>query len=295
MILSCQNICKSFGEKIILKDASFHIEDREKAALIGNNGAGKTTLMRMIAGIMKPTGGEIRYDGIEIDTLGEKYRDIFGYLPQEFGFYPGFSVQDYLEYMAALKGIGKKETKEKIQELLEIVSLTDVRKKKIVKLSGGMKRRVGIAQALLNDPKVLILDEPTSGLDPGERMRFRNLLSEFGRNRIVLISTHIVSDVEYIATCNAIMKDGKIAAVGETEELVKEVEGKVWNAVLDMAEAMTYETKVPVVNIYNREDGKTVLRYLAERPVISGSEPADARMEDLYLWMFPEQGKEEVQ
>ena len=294
MILSCQNICKSFGEKIILKDASFHIEDREKAALIGNNGAGKTTLMRMIAGIMKPTGGEIRYDGIEIDTLGEKYRDIFGYLPQEFGFYPGFSVQDYLEYMAALKGIGKKETKEKIQELLEIVSLTDVRKKKIVKLSGGMKRRVGIAQALLNDPKVLILDEPTSGLDPGERMRFRNLLSEFGRNRIVLISTHIVSDVEYIATCNAIMKDGKIAAVGETEELVKEVEGKVWNAVLDMAEAMTYETKVPVVNIYNREDGKTVLRYLAERPVISGSEPADARMEDLYLWMFPEQGKEEV-
>ena len=244
--------------------------------LLGANGAGKTTLMRMI------------------DTLGEKYRDIFGYLPQEFGFYPGFSVQDYLEYMAALKGIGKKETKEKIQELLEIVSLTDVRKKKIVKLSGGMKRRVGIAQALLNDPKVLILDEPTSGLDPGERMRFRNLLSEFGRNRIVLISTHIVSDVEYIATCNAIMKDGKIAAVGETEELVKEVEGKVWNAVLDMAEAMTYETKVPVVNIYNREDGKTVLRYLAERPVISGSEPADARMEDLYLWMFPEQGKEEV-
>ena len=293
-MIRTKEIRKSFGTLEVLKGIDLLVERGEVVSIVGPSGAGKTTLMRMIAGIMKPTGGEIRYDGIEIDTLGEKYRDIFGYLPQEFGFYPGFSVQDYLEYMAALKGIGKKETKEKIQELLEIVSLTDVRKKKIVKLSGGMKRRVGIAQALLNDPKVLILDEPTSGLDPGERMRFRNLLSEFGRNRIVLISTHIVSDVEYIATCNAIMKDGKIAAVGETEELVKEVEGKVWNAVLDMAEAMTYETKVPVVNIYNREDGKTVLRYLAERPVISGSEPADARMEDLYLWMFPEQGKEEV-
>jgi len=293
-VIEAVGVCKALGDKELMENVNFIIPAGAIVGIIGPNGAGKTTLMRMIAGIMKPTGGEIRYDGIEIGTMGEKYRDIFGYLPQEFGFYPGFSVQDYLEYMAALKGIGKRETKEKIQELLELVSLTDVRKKKISKLSGGMKRRVGIAQALLNEPKVLILDEPTSGLDPGERMRFRNLLSEFGRNRIVLISTHIVSDVEYIATCNAVMKNGKIAAVGETEELVKEVEGKVWNVVLDMAEVMTYETKIPVVNIYNREDGKTVLRYLAERPVIPGSEPADARMEDLYLWMFPEQGREEV-
>ena len=278
MKLEICDVSKQYKDKCAVDHASLTLTPGVWG-LLGANGAGKTTL---------------RYDGIEIGTLGEKYRDIFGYLPQEFGFYPGFSVQDYLEYMAALKGIGKRETKEKIQELLELVSLTDVRKKKIAKLSGGMKRRVGIAQALLNEPKVLILDEPTSGLDPGERMRFRNLLSEFGRNRIVLISTHIVSDVEYIATCNAVMKNGKIAAVGETEELVKEVEGKVWNAVLDMAEAMTYETKVPVVNIYNREDGKTVLRYLAEKPVIPGSEPADARMEDLYLWMFPEQRREEV-
>ena len=279
MKLEICDVSKQYKDKCAVDHASLTLTPGVWG-LLGANGAGKTTLMRMIAGIMKPTGGEIRYDGIEIGTMGEKYR--------------GFSVQDYLEYMAALKGIGKRETKEKIQELLELVSLTDVRKKKISKLSGGMKCRVGIAQALLNEPKVLILDEPTSGLDPGERMRFRNLLSEFGRNRIVLISTHIVSDVEYIATCNAVMKNGKIAAVGETEELVKEVEGKVWNVVLDMAEVMTYETKIPVVNIYNREDGKTVLRYLAERPVIPGSEPADARMEDLYLWMFPEQGREEV-
>ena len=291
--LKLDRVTKQYKEKMAVDHISVSFANGVYG-LLGENGAGKTTLLRMICSLLPSGEGEIVCNGIPIQNMGREYRRLLGYLPQEFGFYPGFSVQDYLEYMAALKGIGKKETKEKIQELLEIVSLTDVRKKKIVKLSGGMKRRVGIAQALLNDPKVLILDEPTSGLDPGERMRFRNLLSEFGRNRIVLISTHIVSDVEYIATCNAIMKDGKIAAVGETEELVKEVEGKVWNAVLDMAEAMTYETKVPVVNIYNREDGKTVLRYLAERPVISGSEPADARMEDLYLWMFPEQGKEEV-
>ena len=146
--------------------------------LLGANGAGKTTLMRMIAGIQKPTSGCIRYDGIEIGTLKEAYRDVFGYLPQEFGFYPGFHVWEYLEYIAALKGLGKAETKKKIEGLLEMLSLQEVRKKQISKLSGGMKRRVGIAQAMLNDPEVLILDEPTSGLDPGERVRFRNLLSQ---------------------------------------------------------------------------------------------------------------------
>lgn len=160
--------------------------------LLGANGAGKTTLMRMIAGITGTTEGEIRYDGVEIHTMGKAYRDIFGYLPQEFGFYPGFSVQDYLEYMATLKGLPKGEADRKIKELLSRLTLEDVKRKKISKLSGGMKRRVGIAQALLNDPEVLILDEPTSGLDPGERVRFRNLLSEFARDRIVLISTHIV-------------------------------------------------------------------------------------------------------
>lgn len=174
--------------------------------LLGANGAGKTTLMRMIAGIMKPDGGQILYDGIPIQVMGENYRDIFGYLPQEFGFYPEFTVKDYLEYVAALKGLTRPDPRKEISELLERLSLQDVRNKKIAKLSGGMKRRVGIAQALLNDPHVLILDEPTSGLDPGERVRFRNLLSEFAHDRIVLISTHIVSDVEYIATKNAVMK-----------------------------------------------------------------------------------------
>lgn len=165
--------------------------------------------MRMIAGILKPDKGRITYDGMRIDSLGEAYRDIFGYLPQEFGFYPEFTVRDYLEYMAALKGLKPGWSRRKIGELLETLTLEDVKNKKIVRLSGGMKRRVGIAQALLNEPEILILDEPTSGLDPGERVRFRNLLSEFAHDRIVLISTHIVPDVEYIAMKNAVMKDGK--------------------------------------------------------------------------------------
>lgn len=261
--------------------------------LLGANGAGKTTLMRMIAGIQRPTSGSIRYDGIEIGDLKESYRDIFGYLPQEFGFYPGFSVQDYLEYIAALKGLTRAETRSRIHTLLKRVSLYDVRRKKISKLSGGMKRRVGIAQALLNDPEVLVLDEPTSGLDPGERVKFRNLLSEFAHDRIVLISTHIVSDIEYIATCNAVMKEGKIIATGKTEELVLMVAGKVWSSDIDERELSAYGQQILMVNVYNQGNGDVRVRYLADTPVIPGSKSEEPRMEDLYLWLFPESAKEE--
>lgn len=261
--------------------------------LLGANGAGKTTLMRMIAGIQRPTSGSIRYDGIEIGTLKESYRDVFGYLPQEFGFYPGFCIKDYLEYIAALKGLTRAETKSQIRTLLKRVSLYDVRHKKISKLSGGMKRRVGIAQALLNDPEVLVLDEPTSGLDPGERVKFRNLLSEFAHDRIVLISTHIVSDIEYIATCNAVMKEGKIIAVGKTEELVRMVAGKVWSADIDGREFAAYEHQILMVNVYNEGNGDVKVRYLSDMPVIPGSKSEEPRMEDLYLWLFPESAKEE--
>ena len=194
-VLKVSGFSKSFGINTVFDQVSFEIRSGERIGLVGANGAGKTTLMRMLGGTLKPTGGRVLYDGISIQVLGEKYRDIFGYLPQEFGFYPEFTVRDYLEYMAVLKGLPKRRSKEKIEELLERMTLSDVRKKKIAKLSGGMKRRVGIAQALLNEPEVLILDEPTSGLDPGERVRFRNLLSEFAsHDRIVLISTHIVSE-----------------------------------------------------------------------------------------------------
>lgn len=187
MELCIEHITKKFRDIVAVDDISLRITPGVWG-LLGANGAGKTTLMRMIAGIMKPSSGKILYDGIPINQLKEKYRDVFGYLPQEFGFYPEFTVKDYLEYVSVLKGLDAKESKCRIHELMERLTLSAVRNKKIAKLSGGMKRRVGIAQALLNDPEILILDEPTSGLDPGERVHFRNLLSEFAHDRIVLIS-----------------------------------------------------------------------------------------------------------
>ena len=209
MKLTIDHISKQFSDHTAVNNVSLDLTPGIWG-LLGANGAGKTTLIRMLTDITTPSSGQILYDGVPITTLKESYRDILGYLPQEFGFYPSFTVNDYLEYMAALKGLPTDVTKKKITELLERLALMDVRRKKIAKLSGGMRRRVGIAQALLNDPEVLILDEPTSGLDPSERIRLRNLLTEFAQNRIVLISTHIVSDVENIANQIAIMKEGAL-------------------------------------------------------------------------------------
>lgn len=184
--------------------------------LLGPNGAGKTTLMRMICGILKPTGGTISFDGTHVNE--ETYRSILGYLPQDFGYYPEFTGQDFLLYMAALKGITKLQAKQKAAEILQLVSLQEAAKKKIKSYSGGMKQRLGIAQALLNEPKLLILDEPTAGLDPKERVRFRNLIRELGKGSIVLLSTHIVSDIEHIADEVLMMRSGRIIYQGKWEE-----------------------------------------------------------------------------
>lgn len=286
MELRIDHMTKQFKDKRAVNDVSLTLTSGVWG-LLGANGAGKTTLMRMVAGILQPTKGEIYYDGVEIGTLGAAWRDVFGYLPQEFGFYPEFTVKNYLEYMAALKGLTRADTKKRICDLLELLTLSDVQNKKIVKLSGGMKRRVGIAQALLNEPKVLFLDEPTSGLDPGERVRFRNLLSEFAHDRIVLISTHIVSDVEYIATQNAVMKDGAIIARGTTEQLVQQIAGKVWNAHIQPEELPRWEHRLRVVSLRNEEDGSIAMRYLAEKPEVPQSKHIEPRLEDLYLWLFP--------
>lgn len=295
MELKIEHLSKQFKDKNAVNDVSLTLTSGVWG-LLGANGAGKTTLMRMIANIMTPTSGKIYYDGEDISKMGETYRNLFGFLPQDFGYSRDFTVKDYLEYMAALKDVPARETARKIDHLLEILTLSDVKGKKIAKLSGGMKRRVGIAQAMLNDPKILVMDEPTAGLDPGERVRFRNFISEFSHDRMVLISTHIVSDIEYISTRNVIMKDGKIVNVGTTSELVKEIEGKVWQGLIPASKLPEYEMRLRIINQRSEDNDKISVRYLAEQSGIEGSVTVSPRLEDLYLWVFPQDGieKEEI-
>ncbi len=215
MELTIDRISKQYQNKIAVDRISLHL-GKGVHGLLGANGAGKTTLMRMICGILKPDSGTIAFDKIPAEA--EAYRAVLGYLPQDFGYYPEFTGTDFLLYLAALKGIPKEKAKQKTEELLELVSLSDMSRKKIKTFSGGMKQRLGIAQALLNDPKLLVLDEPTAGLDPAERVRFRDLIEGLGKNSIVLLSTHIVSDIEHIADQVLIMKEGQLIYQGKREE-----------------------------------------------------------------------------
>ena len=211
MKLSVDRLSKQYKNKIAVDRVSFTLTEGV-TGLLGANGAGKTTLMRMMTWILAPTGGEITADGIAVQS--EEYRSLLGYLPQDFGYYPEFTAKEFIQYIAALKGLEKKHAKRKTDELLKVVGLSDVANKKIKTFSGGMKQRVGIAQAIVNDPKILILDEPTAGLDPKERVRFRNLIAEIGENTIVLFSTHIVSDIDSIAKNLLMMRDGQIIYEG---------------------------------------------------------------------------------
>ena len=223
MELTADRITKQYKNKIAVDRMSFTLA-RGVTGLLGANGAGKTTLMRILCGILVPDSGTVTCDGMDVET--EEYREMLGYLPQEFGYYPEFSGRDFLLYMSAVKGMRKKEALKKTEELIELVGLKDAGRKKVRTYSGGMKQRLGIAQALLNDPQILIMDEPTAGLDPQERIRFRNLIAAIGKDRIVLLSTHIVSDLEHIADRLMIMKEGRLlwqgewnAAAGTLEEL----------------------------------------------------------------------------
>lgn len=230
--------------------------------LLGENGAGKTTLMRMIVGILKPTQGQITCDGIPIGQLGGAYRNLLGYLPQDFGYYKEFSAVRFLNYIAALKAIEPNAAKERIDLLLETVGLAEEKNKKLKTFSGGMLRRIGIAQALLNEPKILILDEPTAGLDPKERVRFRNIISALGKDRIVILSTHIVSDVEYIADRIMIMKQGRLIKAGTQAQILEPVAGCVWNCIVPVKTADELNAAYAVSNLrsynvdYNGNYGK---------------------------------------
>lgn len=216
MELCIDRLTKQYENKIAVDRVSLQLTNGVYG-LLGANGAGKTTFMSMLCGILKPTSGTVTFDGMDVSS--EEYRAELGYLPQDFGYYPDFNGMDFLLYMASLKGLTKTEAKRKSKKLLELVSLSDVAKKKIATYSGGMKQRLGIAQALLNDPKIIILDEPTAGLDPKERVRFRNLIKELGTESIVLLSTHIVSDIEHIADTVLMMKAGQIVFNGSADEI----------------------------------------------------------------------------
>lgn len=222
MELNIDRVTKQYGPKIAVDRISLTLTPGV-TGLLGANGAGKTTLMQMLCGILRPTSGSISLDGLDVSTEG--YRAVLGYLPQDFGYYPSFSALDFLLYLGALKGMERKQAKERSLELLEVVGLGEVARKKIRTFSGGMKQRLGIAQALLNRPKLLILDEPTAGLDPKERVRFRTLIEEQGKESIVLLSTHIVSDVEHIAGRILMVKDGQLIYDGSAADTPQDLEG----------------------------------------------------------------------
>ena len=239
MELQLQHLCKQYGEKRAVNDVTATLSPGVYG-LLGANGAGKSTLMRMICGVLKPTSGYIRLNGKTIEDLGERYYAQLGYMPQDFGFYPDFTAREFMRYMAAVKGIDRRKVKSRTEELLHMVNLTEAADKKVKSYSGGMKQRLGIAQAMLGDPHILILDEPTAGLDPKERVRFRNLISAFAKNRIVILSTHIVSDAEFIAEEIIMMKSGQIVHFGKPQEITAEIDGQVWECAVPSAYAETY-------------------------------------------------------
>lgn len=260
--------------------------------LLGVNGAGKTTLMRMLCTLLPPTSGSITCDGKDIFRMGADYRRLLGYLPQDFGFYPEFTVRDYLLYIASLKGLRPAVAKKRARDLIFQVGLSKAADKKMKKLSGGMKRRAGIAQAMLNDPKILILDEPTAGLDPNERIRFRNLISELSEERLVLLSTHIVSDVEYIANEIWLMKDGRLLRRGTAQGLIDSMTENVWKCFTDRSDVSALIKQHPVSNIRTEPHGVELRILSAEKP-LPGAVMTEANLEDVFLYYFGEKAGEE--
>lgn len=289
MELKLIDVTRQFG-KVTAVDQISLTATNGVYGLLGVNGAGKTTLMRMICTLLKPSQGQILCNGKDIFQMDGEYRRLLGYLPQEFGFYPDFTVEEYLSYIASIKGLRPAAAKQRIRELLLQVGLTRAARKKMKTLSGGMKRRAGIAQAMLNDPKILILDEPTAGLDPTERVRFRNLISELGKDRIIILSTHIVPDVEYIAGQIWLMKEGRLVRQGSLSQILESAEVKVWSCRVNTQLAGSMMRKYKVSNM-RAEGSFTELRVLCPCPPAENAVPVAPTLEDVFLHYFGEKGE----
>lgn len=287
MELRLDRLTKQFGSAIAVDRLSATLTPGVYG-LLGANGAGKTTLMRMICDVLKPTSGSVVWNGTPIERLGERYRSVLGYLPQDFGYYPDFSALDFMLYLSALKGLDSKAAKRRSMELLDLVGLKSVAKRKVKTFSGGMKQRLGIAQAVINDPQVLVLDEPTAGLDPKERVRFRNLISALAQDKVVILSTHIVSDVEYIADEILVMRAGQIVASGTVEEILAQVTGVVWECAVTPREADVMSARMAVGNVRYDHAGMAIVRIVSDTAPHSSARLVEPTLEDVYLYIFQE-------
>ena len=286
MELKMIDLTKQFGEFTAVDHMNLTMTNGVYG-LLGVNGAVKKNLMRMICTLLQPTSGKIICNGKDIFKMGGDYRKMLGYLPQDFGFYPEFTVKDYLLYIAALKGIRPAVAKKRVKELITKVGLAKSANKKMKKLSGGMKRRAGIAQAMLNNPKILILDEPTAGLDPNERIRFRNLISELSEDRLVLLSTHIVSDVEYIANEIWLMKDGRLLHQGTADELIRSMPESVWKCYANKSDVPVLMKRYKISNIKSEPHG-VELRIISREKPFPDAVIEEANLEDVFLYYFGE-------
>lgn len=287
MKLTMEHLSKQFRNKIAVEQIDTELTEGVYGFL-GANGAGKTTLLQMICGIVEPTSGEVKVDGENNIQMGERFRDLLGYLPQEFGYTQGFTAKDFMLYIASIKGLSPRFAKRKTRELLKLVNLEKEANRKIRTFSGGMKRRLGIAQALLNDPKILILDEPTAGLDPKERAYFRNIIAEMSKDKIIIISTHIVSDIEYISDQVLIMKKGKFILQGSAEKLLSEVKEEVWSCHVPNSEWIKFENTHCIANSHGLST-YVEARVISNMSPIEGAIKVEPTLEDLYLKYFSDE------
>ena len=284
MKLSFENISKLYGDTVALQQIDLTLGSGVYG-LLGPNGAGKTTLMRIMTDLLAPSTGRVLLDGQDIAVMGAAFRKKLGYLPQDFGVYPNFTAEQFLLYIARLKGLSKFEAKRQTDDLLRMVGLEDKKQKKLKGFSGGQRQRVGIAQALLGDPEILVLDEPTAGLDPEERIRFRGIISDLSQQKLVLLSTHIVSDLEAVANEIILLRKGVVLEMQQPASLLEQLNGQVWLVTVPAADEAAL-TKQYVCSNVMHTDGKSVIRLLSESAPRPDAVPTAPNMEDMYLYYF---------